>query len=279
MTAQSKITIKSYFETGDRPNQGQFVNLIDSYQDTTASLVVLSSATVTARGTQLLAATSAQVTDIGLAVLGAATSAAACNAIDAVKRSGDTMTGKLNIVAATSANAGINIGVGVSPQSPINGDIWANVSAAFMQIGATAYQIAPSTGGVTEGTYTVVVTCGTSGTITLDSALDLASYETNGNIVTVRGKLTVASVSSPVGVLQISLPFAAADLGENAGTPAVNVTLDNTTSANAGVNPAIINETSLNIAAFVATATGLSATLANQIKAATIIYFSATYRK
>lgn len=33
MTAQNKTTIKSYFETGDRPTQGQFENLIDSYQD------------------------------------------------------------------------------------------------------------------------------------------------------------------------------------------------------------------------------------------------------
>lgn len=33
MTAQSKSTIKSYFETGDRPTQAQFINLIDSYAD------------------------------------------------------------------------------------------------------------------------------------------------------------------------------------------------------------------------------------------------------
>ncbi len=34
MTAQSKATIKSYFETGDRPTQAQFANLVDSYLDT-----------------------------------------------------------------------------------------------------------------------------------------------------------------------------------------------------------------------------------------------------
>ncbi len=33
MTAQNKTTIKSYFETGDRPTQGQFADLIDSYLD------------------------------------------------------------------------------------------------------------------------------------------------------------------------------------------------------------------------------------------------------
>lgn len=33
MTAQNKATIKGYFETGDKPTQAQFIDLIDSYQD------------------------------------------------------------------------------------------------------------------------------------------------------------------------------------------------------------------------------------------------------
>lgn len=33
MTAQSKTVIKTYFETGDKPSQAQFIDLIDSYQD------------------------------------------------------------------------------------------------------------------------------------------------------------------------------------------------------------------------------------------------------
>lgn len=56
MTAQNKTTIKSYFETGDRPTQTQFGNLIDSYQDTTASLITLSSASLGSVGLQVLAA-------------------------------------------------------------------------------------------------------------------------------------------------------------------------------------------------------------------------------
>lgn len=39
MTAQSKSVIKSYFETGDRPTQAQFVDLIDSYADTSAAVI------------------------------------------------------------------------------------------------------------------------------------------------------------------------------------------------------------------------------------------------
>jgi hypothetical protein len=45
MTAQNKTTIKTYFETGDRPTQAQFVNLIDSYQDADVTLGAITSAT------------------------------------------------------------------------------------------------------------------------------------------------------------------------------------------------------------------------------------------
>ena len=58
-----------------------------------------------------------------------------------------------------------------------------------------------------EGTYTATLTCGTSGTITIDSSMDTLSYTKTGNSVTVNGRLYVASVSSPVGSLRVSLPF------------------------------------------------------------------------
>lgn len=50
MTAQSKAVIKSYFQTGDRPTQQQFANLIDSYLD--ASEIHFAT-DVVADGTQL----------------------------------------------------------------------------------------------------------------------------------------------------------------------------------------------------------------------------------
>lgn len=48
MTAQSKTVIKSYFETGDKPTQAQFADLVDSYQDVggTTNYVVAASASV-----------------------------------------------------------------------------------------------------------------------------------------------------------------------------------------------------------------------------------------
>jgi hypothetical protein len=94
MTAQNKTTIKSYFETGDRPTQGEFADLVDSYQDAAANLGVLSSAATPGTvGLQLLSClTSASAASIvgvqtlttgvvGLQILATGTTAAAQQAI------------------------------------------------------------------------------------------------------------------------------------------------------------------------------------------------------
>ena len=58
-----------------------------------------------------------------------------------------------------------------------------------------------------EGSWTVVVTCGTSGTITLDSLYDTAAYVKIGKVVHIQGYVYVSAISSPVGQLKLSLPF------------------------------------------------------------------------
>ncbi len=131
----------------------------------------------------------------------------------------------------------------------------------------------------TKGTYDVSVTCGTSGTITLNSSLNSASYEVIGETVTVRGQLNVSSVSSPVGSLLISLPFAVASQSEAAERAVGIIILDGTVSANAGVNIGQANGGETNLTCYNASATNLTVTLANQIKASTDIYFTVTYRK
>lgn len=155
----------------------------------------------------------------------------------------------------------------------------ADVSDSNKKKKALISDIVAMASAVTEGTYTVVVTAGTSGTITLDSSFDLGSYETIGNLVHVRGAMTVASVSSPVGVLQIRLPFTNSNLSENSSKCAAHIVLDNTVASNGGVNPAYIDEGGADIIGWTYSATGLTALLANQIKAGTVIFFSATYRK
>ena len=71
-----------------------------------------------------------------------------------------------------------------------------------------------------EGTYTPTVTCTSSGTISLHGNGDRLSYTKVGRSVTVHGTLTVDSVSSPSGDVNISLPFTAANLDANAGRTA-----------------------------------------------------------
>lgn len=62
MTAISKTSAKAYFETGDKPTQAQFGDLIDSYQNINSNLTTLASASLGA---------------VGVLILGAATTAAA----------------------------------------------------------------------------------------------------------------------------------------------------------------------------------------------------------
>ncbi len=130
-----------------------------------------------------------------------------------------------------------------------------------------------------EGTYTATITCSTSGTVTLNSAIDLASYEYIGNIVHVRGNLKVSSVSSPTGIPRISLPVAPVSLTEGAerGSPAV--VLDGTSASGAGVNGGEWDSGNTYFSVYGNGTTGASKTLANQLIANTDIFFSATYRR
>ena len=60
-----------------------------------------------------------------------------------------------------------------------------------------------------EGTYTATITPETSGTITLSGSVDLLKYTKTGRVVTVTGRCSVSSVSSPVGgTIRLNLPFA-----------------------------------------------------------------------
>ena len=65
-----------------------------------------------------------------------------------------------------------------------------------------------------EGTFTPTATPSISGTITLSSIT--ASYTKIGNTVSVRAQATVSAVSSPLGYIDISLPFTTS--GESSGS-------------------------------------------------------------
>ena len=64
-----------------------------------------------------------------------------------------------------------------------------------------------------EGVFTITATCGTSGTITVDTDYDQASYVKVGKIVYIQGYIGLSAVSSPSGTLQIPLPFTTSHTG------------------------------------------------------------------
>ena len=78
-----------------------------------------------------------------------------------------------------------------------------------------------------EGSHDITITPATSGSFTLHSGYDEAAYTKIGRVVHVQGYVTINSSSSPVGDLRISLPFAAADLGNHSGTSGGTVSVYN----------------------------------------------------
>jgi len=66
-----------------------------------------------------------------------------------------------------------------------------------------------------EGTYTVTLTCGTSGTITVNAANNTFAYTKIGRMVYIGGAITSSAISSPVGLIDVNLPFVPTNLTES----------------------------------------------------------------
>jgi hypothetical protein len=128
-----------------------------------------------------------------------------------------------------------------------------------------------------EGTYTVAITCGTTGTVTLNTSFDLAQYTKVGRLVTVTGGVIVSSVLLPVGYFTISLPFTAANLTELSGYFGAVLTLTGVNTANIAdfVSLGVNGASSMRV--YLGAGTGLQATSANELKAGTEIYFVISY--
>ena len=129
-----------------------------------------------------------------------------------------------------------------------------------------------------EGTIAGTITCGTSGTVTLDAGYNTLSYTKIGGVVHVFGNLSVTSVSSPVGYFTIPLPFACVNLADSAGTTVANIVVNGTNTANTSDFVGWIDETQSNVIVRLGNATGVQNTSANELKALTDIYLQVTYR-
>ena len=91
------------------------------------------------------------------------------------------------------------------------GDIFFSTAGKGVNLGVTSNTDANTIDDYEEGTYTVTLTCGTSGTATLKSSNNTGQYTKIGRIVHVNCDARIDSVSSPSGSMIFSLPFAASN--------------------------------------------------------------------
>jgi hypothetical protein len=125
-----------------------------------------------------------------------------------------------------------------------------------------------------EGTWTATLTCGTSGTITLQVANQTGLYTKIGRTVNVSGYIVVNSVASPLGRLTLGgFPFSQIANGIPVGFPYLT-----TTNAYTGV-AVLLGNTGVGATMDRNAGTGADPTtdFASAIKANTEIYFNLTY--
>tara|TARA_A100001391_G_scaffold169970_1_gene130940 strand:- start:805 stop:2031 length:1227 start_codon:yes stop_codon:yes gene_type:complete len=130
-----------------------------------------------------------------------------------------------------------------------------------------------------EGTHEPTLTGSTTaGTIGLVSAGNTLGYIKIGRQVTINGLLTLSSVSgSPAGALKITLPFAIADLTDNAGRFAGTVVINGTTNDKANEQVAIGIEGESFVRIYRTSATDIAEDVAEELSGNETIYVGFTY--
>lgn len=127
-----------------------------------------------------------------------------------------------------------------------------------------------------EGEYDVVFTPSSSGSITMSSFDNRFSYTKIGRQVSVIGAASIASVSSPVGYIGISLPFAIANYAESAGRGTGSVLPLAVSSANVSDFVAVFLEGESEVRVYLGDGTDLQNDSAQQL-VTSVIYVGFTY--
>jgi len=128
-----------------------------------------------------------------------------------------------------------------------------------------------------EGTHISTVTCGTSGTITLNAANQRLYYVKVGGLVSVGGSLSVSSISSPVGYFEIDLPFTVSNTSQAASFIGISVIVNSVNSGNVGefVGRTIAGTNKLRV--HHAIGTSYTNASAQEVTATSVILFSFSY--
>ena len=126
-----------------------------------------------------------------------------------------------------------------------------------------------------EGVHVTSFVCAGSGTITINSSFDTLFYTRIGRLVTINGRLKVSSVSSPVGAIILSLPFAALNIADTS----CSVSLAPNTLASGSVTDfwGEVEQNGSRIVIYYGEGTSVAATAANKFAANTDLRVSVTY--
>ena len=113
------------------------------------------------------------------------------------------------------------------------GDLLFATAGKGICLGVTSNTDANTLDDYEEGdSHTVTITCGSSGTITLNGSNNTLSYVKIGTLCAVQGRLVVSSVSSPVGWFKFALPFVIASLTEDSDRTCGSIFMNGNTTAN-----------------------------------------------
>lgn len=191
MTAQTKTTIKSYFETGDRPTQAQFSDLADSYIDTLSAFGNISAiASAGGKGIPLVTSTVSgalvSAGTVGLSILAAVTTAQA----QAPLGLGSLATANsVSLVTQVSGNlpvANLNGGINASAGTFFRGDgtfsvvISAATQADQEAATSTTVYTSPGTQKFHPGAAKAWVNFNGTGTVAIRSSYNVSSITDNG---------------------------------------------------------------------------------------------------
>jgi hypothetical protein len=127
-----------------------------------------------------------------------------------------------------------------------------------------------------EGTHDPTVSCSTSGTITVNGSYNTLFYTKVGRMVNVVGRIGVASVSSPVGAIIMTLPFAVLNIAD--ATAAANVSINGIASGDIGDFWAECDQNQSRVVIYKTGGTSVSATAANEMGPGSDIRVMITYQ-
>lgn len=157
---------------------------------------------------------------------------------------------------STAAAAGLNVGVGSAPTSPVNGDVWATSSGFFVRIGGSTYNLLTSAGVSTFGNASADTTLTITGTgsgpyagnvtakINLSNANTWLATQTFPNSSITNAELSNSTITLGSTVVTLGSTYSAINsiaIGTTTAASGKFTTLSFTTSLNASLSALATN--------------------------------------